>query len=98
MSIGLGLLIAVTILVIALVIARSARSLLFDVDKQAKRIPRSEREQAMRSMMERLQKLNVRCPRCGDGSFMRLGTKDGYQCEGCAHDFTGPPHPTLKDG
>jgi transposase-like protein len=98
MSIGLGLAIAVLILVIAVFIARSVRTVLFDIDKQLKGVPRSQREEAMRSMIERLQSLDVRCPRCGETTFLVLGTRDGYKCERCAHQFTGPPHPTLTDG
>jgi transposase-like protein len=98
MSIGFGLVVAVLILVIAMVIARSVRMVLFDVDKQVKGSPRSQREQAMLATLARLQKLDVPCPRCGVSAFLVLGTRDGYKCDACAHQFTGPPHPTLTDG
>ena len=98
MSIGFGLVIAVLILVIALFIARSVRMVLFDMDKQLKGVPRSQREEAMMAMFARLQKVDVRCPRCGQSTFLVFGTRDGYKCEGCAHQFSGPPHPTLTDG
>jgi transposase-like protein len=97
MSIGFGLVVAVLILVIAFVIVRSVRTVLFDVDKQTKGVPRSRRDEVMRSMIERLQKLDVRCPRCGQETFLVFGSLDRYKCESCRHEFSGPPHPKLTD-
>lgn len=97
MSNGIGLAIAALVLVIAVVIVRSVRMVLFEVDPKRTRGRGLRRDEASR-LTERLKSLDVRCPRCREESFLVLGSTDRYKCERCRHEFTGPSHPKLTDG
>jgi tRNA(Ile2) C34 agmatinyltransferase TiaS len=93
-----GLTLALLVVLIAYGIVRSVRAVMSDMDRQMKGVPRSEREAAARELTERLRQMDVRCPRCGEEAFLVLGTSDGYRCERCSHEFSGPAHPRIGGG
>jgi transposase-like protein len=92
----MALSIGAMIVVVAFVIVRSVRKVMFDVDRQMKPVHKSRQGFAAREMIEQLRKLDVRCPRCGEEAFLLIGTKNGYKCDSCRHQFTGAPHPKMS--
>jgi hypothetical protein len=89
---------AVLIVVIASVIARSVKKVMFDLEGQKRGVHRSRQGAAAREIIEQLKKLDIRCPLCGNDAFLMLGTGNGYKCESCRHEFTGPNHPRMSAG
>ena len=47
-----------------------------------------------RSLVDRICRLDLPCPRCGHDTFTLLGTENRYKCDTCDFDFEGPAHIT----
>jgi hypothetical protein len=85
----------IAVVIIAFIV-RAVRLTNATIAEAAHSVPLSQPE-ALRRVVERLDKLDVRCPRCRHATRMLLGTTNRYACEddGCEFEFEGPAHIAL---
>jgi transposase-like protein len=89
---------AVLIVPIGFVIVRSMKSVMSEVRGQMRGTERSRQIAATKEIIQQLKQLDPRCPRCGSDAFLLFGTGNGYKCDSCRHEFTGPRHPRMSAG
>jgi ribosomal protein L37AE/L43A len=87
-----NIILAVMVISIVLFIVNAIKKTKADIDNRFKRTTPTERERAMKKLVEEIRGRDIRCSRCGEQAFALLGTGNKYKCEACNHVFDGPEH------
>ena len=77
--------------VIAVVIVRAVRLTKATIERARPSVPLSQPD-AVERAVDRLRRIDVRCPRCGEQTVAMLGTRNRYRCEQCPVEIDGPDH------
>ena len=87
------LLIAALLLTIVAFIVRAVRLTKASIARAGRDLPLS-RPNVVRRVVDQLRSVDVRCRRCGQPTFVMLGTRNRYKCENdmCRFEFEGPEH------
>lgn len=87
----IALLIAGLVIAIAVVIVRAVRLTNATIEQSRPIVPLSQPD-AVERVVDRLRRIDVRCPECGDETVGMLGTRNRYRCEQCGAELDGPDH------
>jgi ribosomal protein S27AE len=83
--------------VIAVVIVRAVRQTRATIEGARPFVPLSQPD-AVERAVDRLRRIDVRCPQCGGQTVLMLGTRNRYRCEQCAVELDGPDHLATDAG
>jgi ribosomal protein S27AE len=78
-------------------IARAVRLTKATIERARPSVALSQPDQVERAV-DRLRRIDVRCPRCGEQTVAMLGTRNRYRCEQCAVELDGPEHLAIDAG
>lgn len=92
-----NLLVAGLAVVIAVVIVRAVRLTKATIEGARPSVALSQPDAVDRAV-ERLRRIDVRCPRCGEQTVAMLGTRNRYRCEQCGAELDGPDHLSTGAG
>ena len=94
---SINLLTAGLVVVIAVVIVRAVRQTRATIEGARPFVPLSQPD-AVERVVDRLRRIDVRCPRCGEQTVAMLGTRNRYRCEQCPVELDGPDHLATDAG